>query len=356
MTAPTIRYQSTPTRLRTRSVRALATPGGAIYLLLAALMVALMVYNPSLSEPDQLMRFVGRIAPMALVALGQYFVVVSGELDLSMGAVIAAQVVLAGNLIGQDPGRIAPVLGMMIVFGIVVGLVNGVITTILRVPSFIATLGTALVISGLTFFATGGAPSGNPVDGFRSIGRGGIDQVPVVGFLPYSVVVLVLLVTAAAWLMRRGFGRMLVSAGDNAEATELSGASVAWLRTRAFILSSSAATVAAVLLVGYAGVSPVVGQGYEFTAITAVVLGGVALGGGRGAVLSAVAAAFALEVLFSLLGFVGVASTWRPAVQGAIILAALGLPLLRWRRVRAEERSGETAAAPTPSPGEETAP
>jgi ribose transport system permease protein len=328
-----------------RLLQGVTTPGGAIFVLLVVLLAALAAYNPSLGEPGQLMRFIGRAAPLAVVALGQYFVIVSGELDLSMGAVISAQVVLAGNLIGQDASRIAPVLALMVLVAIVLGVVNGVLTSLLRVPSFITTLGTALVVSGITFYVSGGAPSGNPVDAFRAIGRGGIDAVPLVGFLPFSVVVLAVLTASAVWLMRRPFGRLLVAAGDNARATELAGASVSWLRLRAFILSALASTVAAVLLVGYAGVSPVVGQGYEFTAITAVVLGGVALGGGRGWVLSAFAGAFVLQVLFSLLDFVGIASTWRPAVQGAIILVAVAVPLISWRRLRF------TRGTARPSPG-----
>lgn len=328
------RFDQAKRPLISRVGHGILSPGGAIFVLLAVLLIALLVYNPSLTDPGQFMRFLGRSAPILIVALGQYVVIVSGELDLSMGSVIAAQVVLAGNLIGQHAERIWPVVGLMIVVAVVIGMVNGVLTTLLRVPSFIATLGTALIISGITFFTTGGAPSGNPVDEFREIGRGGIDGVPLLGYVPYPAIVLVVLLVLAVWLMSRPYGRLLVAAGDNSRATSLTGASVWWLRTRAFLISSIASSIAAVLLVGYAGVSPVVGQGYEFTAITAVILGGVALSGGRGWVLSAVAAALALEVLFSLLDFVGIQSTWRPAVQGAIIIVALGIPLLRVRRGR----------------------
>ncbi len=349
MTAAASRYEVGRLPVARRIVLALATPGGAIHLVLAVLLVLLFLYNPSLGESGQFTRFIGRSAPIAIVALGQYFVIVSGELDLSMGAVISAQVVLAGNLIGQHADRVLPVMALMLVVGLVIGVLNGILTTLLRVPSFIATLGTTLIVSGITFYSTGGAPSGNPVDSFRAIGRAGIDGMPLLGFVPYSVIILVVLVGLAMWLMRRPFGRLLLSVGDNQAATALTGASVWWLRTRAFMLSSIASTIAAVILVGYAGVSPVVGQGYEFIAITAVVLGGVVLGGGRGWVLSAIAAAFALEVLFSLLDFVGVQSTWRPAVQGVIIVVALGAPLLRWNRGR---RNSEPAAPPRPSPGE----
>lgn len=328
----TIRYSAQRQPLFSRTLHSFATPGGAIYLILLALIIILTFYNPSLTDPDQMTRFIGRSAPVAIVAIGQYFVIVAGEFDLSMGAVISAQVVLAGNLIGQEPSRITLVMVLMVFLGAGVGLVNGVLTSLFKVPSFITTLGTALILSGLTFYFTGGAPSGNPADAFRAIGRGGLHDVPMIGFVPYSVLILLLAATGAAWLMKKPFGRMLVAVGDNPTTTALAGARPWWIRTKAFILSSLAATAAAVLMVGYAGVSPVVGQGYEFTAITAVVLGGVALGGGRGAVLSAVAGAYVLESLVSILNFAGIQSTWRPAVQGVIIILALGIPLLRMKR------------------------
>lgn len=143
--------------------------------------------------------------------------------------------------------------------------------------------------------------------------------------------------------------------GDNADAGYFAGASIWRSKTAAFVLSSLSATVAGVLLVGYAGVHPSVGQGYEFIAITAVVLGGVVLGGGRGAVWGALAGAFALETLFTLLNFTAVPSTMRPAIQGAIIIAAVaysGVVFGGRRRARTEQPGdpGPRLAGSTPSP------
>jgi len=142
-------------------------------------------------------------------------------------------------------------------------------------------------------------------------------------------------------LMRRPYGRMLIAVGDNPSAAALAGSRVWWVRTRAFMMSSLSATVAGILLVGYAGVHPSVGRGYEFTAITAVVLGGVVLGGGRGWVLSAAAGAFALESLFTLLNFMGLQATWRDTVQGAIIIIAVAAASRSWQR----KRKGASSAA-----------
>jgi ribose transport system permease protein len=320
-----------------RLSRLLGTPGGVVFVVLLVLLVALVATNPGLTEPGQLARFVGRVAPVVIVTVGQFFVLVSGELDLSAGAIIAAQVVLAGNLIGQDDGRILPVLGLMALLAVVVGLVNGLVTTLLGVPGFITTLGTMLVLGGTTFYLTGGAASGNPTDSFREVGRGGL-EVPVVGYLPWSVLVLAVVLAAGWWLMRRPFGRLLMGVGDNETTVALAGAAVWWLRTRAFILSALLSTVAAILLVGYAGTHPTIGQGYEFTAITGAVLGGVVLGGGRGRLLSAAAGALVLETLLALLTVAGVAATWRPTLQGLIILTALAAGAARWTALRPARR------------------
>ena len=327
------------------------TPGGAVFVFVAVLVVAIVISNPNFGDPGALIRFAGRTAPIAIAAMGQYFVIVSGEFDLSMGAVVTTQVVMAGNLIGQDESRILPVMCLMLLVGVLIGVLNGLATTLLRVPSFIVTLGMMLALTGLVRYLTGGAATGNPVDSFREIGRGGFTGVPVVEIVPYPLLILTVLAIAAVWLMRRPFGRGLISVGDNPDAARLSGTSVWRLKTQAFVLSSLAATVAGIILVGYAGVHPSVGRGYEFTAITAVVLGGVVLGGGRGWVLSAAAGAFALELLFTLLTSLGVPSTWRDTVQGAVIILAVVAGGRAWQFGRRKLTAG-----PPPEPSKPTSP
>jgi ribose transport system permease protein len=316
-----------------------ATPGGAVFVLAAVLLVATIVANPNFGDPEVLIRFLGRTAPIAIAAVGQYYVIVSGEFDLSMGAVISLQVVLAGNMIGDDAGMILPVVALMFLLGALIGVANGLATTVLKVPSFIVTLGMMLALAGIVDYITGGAAKSNPVDEFRQIGRGGIEDVPVLGILPYSLMILIVVCVASVWLMRRPYGRTLIAAGDNDEAARLAGTSLVWLKTRAFVLSSLSATLAGILLVGYAGVHPSVGQGYEFTAITAVVLGGVLLGGGRGWVMSAAAGAFALELLFTFLTALDVIdSAWRETIQGVIIIVAVAVAARAWRAGRRPSR------------------
>ncbi|MCR2783820.1 MULTISPECIES: ABC transporter permease [unclassified Microbacterium] len=318
-------------------IRTLLSPRGAVFLLLIVLLVAVIILNPSFAQPGQIMRFIQRVAPIAIVAIGQYFVIIAGEFDLSQGSLITAQVIIAGNLVGQDDSRTLPVLALMAVFGVMVGIVNGLLTTLLKVPSFIVTLGMMLALLGGVMWWTGGAATGNPADSFRQIGRGGIRDLPLIDFVPWSVLILAAWLALGIWLTTRPLGKTLIAVGDNARAVRYAGARDWWVTTRAFIISSLSATLAAVVLVGHAGVHPSVGRGYEFVAITAVVLGGVVLGGGRGWIVAAVAGAFVLEALFLLMNIAEVPATLRDAVQGVIIIAAVAYSgvAFRARRPRA---------------------
>ncbi|GAA3885644.1 ABC transporter permease [Leifsonia kafniensis] len=327
------------------ALKILVSPRGAVFLLLLVLLVAITILNPNFAEPGQLMRFIQRVAPIAIVAIGQYFVIVGGEFDLSMGSLVTAQVVIAGNLVGQDESRTVPVLIFMFIFGAIIGLINGLIISFLKVPSFIVTLGMMLALLGAVMFWTGGAATGNPADGFRQIGRGGIRDVPVLDFIPWSVLILAAVLALAIWFTKRPFGRTIIALGDNPTAVSYAGVRSWWVKTSTFIISSLSATIAGILLVGYAGVHPSVGRGYEFIAITAVVLGGVVLGGGRGWVVAAVAGAFALEALFTLLNFAGVPSTYRDAIQGVIIIAAVAYSATTFRS-RRRARPTQTSRTP----------
>ncbi|WP_166354338.1 ABC transporter permease [Phytoactinopolyspora limicola] len=307
---------------RTAAGRLFGGGSGTVFALLLLICVVISFVNVTFFEPPSLMAFAKTVAPLVLLAIGQYFVIVSGELDLSVGSLVGAQVVIAARLIDGEESRTIPVLLLMIAFGALVGLINGLITTLLKVQSLITTLGMMLVLFGAVRLWTGGAPTGALSEAFRQPGRGGID-LPVVRQLPWALVILVVFVVAAIALMRSSYGKTLIATGDNERAAAYSGARVWQVRTTAFVLSSVMATFAAVLIGGFAGVTAQVGQGLEFSAITAVVLGGVVLGGGRGTVIGAMGGALTLQALFTLFNQLALPSTIRPAAQGVIIIAAV---------------------------------
>ncbi|RNL86030.1 ABC transporter permease [Halostreptopolyspora alba] len=308
---------------RSAVTRLLGGGSTTVFALLIVIFVGIFTMNPAFAQPPSMLAFAKQAAPLVVLAVGQYFVIVSGELDLSVGSLVGAQVVIAAALIDGAESRTVPVLLLMVAFGVLVGLVNGLVTTVLRVPSIITTLGTMLVLYGAIRLWTGGAPTGALSEAFRRAGRGGIEGVPVVGQLPWAVLIAAAIAAAAVALMRAPYGRVLMATGDNDTAATYSGARVWRVRTTAFVLSSLLATVAGILIGGFAGVTAQVGEGLEFMAITAVVLGGVVLGGGHGAVIAAVGGALAMEALFTLFIQFDLPATIQPTVQGLIIIAAV---------------------------------
>jgi ribose transport system permease protein len=323
-----------PSASRGERVRKALIGTAPIFVVLLALLVWIAIVNPNFLEPPVFLAFLKRAAPLVILAAGQYFVIVSGEFDLSVGSLVTVVVVVAARLIDDDPARTWPVIALLLAMGVGVGVVNGVITTRLRVPSFITTLGMLLILSGAVFLWTGGAPRGALADNFREIGRLGIEDFPVLEQLPWSVLIMLVLGAGAVFLMRAAWGRRLLAVGDNEQAARLSGVRVENMRTVAFVLSGLSAAIAGILLGGFAGVSAQVGAGLEFEAITAVVLGGVALGGGRGTVLAAMAGALTLEALFTLLNLQGVSGALEDTVQGVIIIAAVAFASYRLRGAR----------------------
>jgi ribose transport system permease protein len=325
-----------------------------VYVMLAAILGWIWFLDHDFFEPVTFMAFVKKAAPLVVLAAGQYMVIIAGELDLSVGSLVGAQVVIAAQLLEGEDSRTWWVLLVMLAFGLAVGLVNGLITTYLKVPSFITTLGMMLVLFGAIRRWTGGAPTGELSERFRSFGRGGIEtEVLGVRQVPWSVLIAIAIGIVAVLIMRSSFGRTLIALGDNPVAARFSAVRVERTRITAFVLSSLLATVAGILIGGFGGLTSRVGDGLEFTAITAVVLGGVALTGGRGSVVGAMAGALTLEAVFRLLRQLELATTWQPTVQGVIIVAAVAYA--SWRpslRMPSRHPEPTTQGSPRPTGGE----
>src|SRR6266545_805990 len=262
-----------------------------------------------------------------------WFVLVAGEFDLSVGALMTACVVISARVGEGDPDRTWWIIPLLLGLGVLVGLANGVVTTLLRVPSFITTLGAMLVLGGAVFLWTGGSPTGALADNLRRFGRSGIMGVPLLGQLPYAVlVVVVVTVLATVLLHHTRFGHQVFAVGGGVRAAMLSGVDVWRIRTASFVISALSAVVAAILLAGYAGLSTDSGAGYEFQAITTVVLAGAVLGGGRGSTVATVGGALTLQALFTLLNLFGFARPLRDSAEGLLIIAAGAYTAYRARR------------------------
>ena len=301
-----------------------------VYLILLVLVVAIIFMNPGFAEPSGYMNFLKRAAATAIIATGTTYVIVAGGFDLSLGALITLVVIGSSMLLDNNPDATWWVIAVMLGLGVLVGTVNGLIVCYLKVPSLIATLGMMITLSGVAAFWSRGAPRGYLPDNYRFFGRYNFQDLPLIDLLPVAILVLLVVGLILWWgLHRTNFGRLVHAVGDNPRAARLAGVPVERVRILAFIVSSLSAVVAGILLGGRAGVSVDIGSGYELQAITAAVIGGAQLLGGRGSVPAAIAGALTLEAIFTLLNFLGLPQPVRQVVQGLILIAAVAVAMYR---------------------------
>jgi ribose transport system permease protein len=298
-------------------------PAVVIFLVL---LVLIMCLSPLYRTPTGLMSLLQRAAPLVILTCGQSFVLISGGFDLAQGSLVTLVVIACAMITGGDPSLTAAAIAAALGLGLLVGLVNGMVVSYLKVPSIIATLGTLLSVKGAAMMWSGGAPQGYLPDTLRMFGRAVIRPVPVIGSLPIAVIVLAVAVAVLALLLHATqYGRLLTMIGDNPRAAELAGAPVRPIRLAAFVISSIAAVIAGILLGGFSGVSVDVGTGLELQGTSAAVIGGVVLLGGRGSILGALFGALSLYALFTLLNLIGFPEPMRVAVQGVILIAAAAI-------------------------------
>ena len=282
-----------------------------------------------------IMTFLRTAAPLAILAIGEMFVLALGGFDLSVGAIVTFVVLVSSKLLANDPKNAFPAIMIMLGFAVAIGLVNGLVVNYLRVPSFIATLGMMLLVRGGALYWVGGAPQGYLTENWRAFGRNYIEKVPLFGRVPYALIILIVITIVAYYLFHRThFGKQILAIGDNVRASQLSGVRVRLVRVLTFIICSVLAVIAGIMIGGYGGVNVTIGEGLEMTSIAGCVVGGVLLGGGKGSVLGAIFGAFTLQAIVNLLNLLGLPKPYTDAVQGLLIIGAVayvGLTSMRKR-------------------------
>lgn len=289
--------------------------------LLAILLVVLFVASGKISA-QQVLDNARQAAPLGVIAAGQALILMMGRLDLSVGATAGlANVVLAMSFSGNMDNMI-PALALTLACGLVVGLANGLLVVWLRIPAFLATLATSLVLVGIVLVITGGSPSGSIPAGFRVITEGWLG-----GVLPYSVIIWVLIAAMLMFFVHFTLtGRKMLLSGANIEAARANGIAADRMVILSFIIASLMATLGGILLSAITGMASIgIASTYTIDSIAAVVIGGAVFTGG--VFLSGGAAIGALILFFvqSLLYVLSLPTAARFIVQGAIIIFALAL-------------------------------
>ena len=293
--------------------------GQAPLITLLVLCVATALLTSRFLSPLNLTNILVQSSIMAVIAMGMTFVIVGGGFDLSVGSTVA----LSGCIACMAMLKFGILAGVVagIAVGAAVGLANGLVVAMLRVNPFIATLGSMVLVRGVVYIITGGAPVSGE-DGLPSafIAFGNVRLFGV----HYLVWVPALLLGAlSALLYLTPYGRRIYATGGNKEAAYLSGVAVQRVIASTYIWCGA--------LAGVAEGQPTAGEFYELTAIAAVVLGGASLQGGEGTLYKSVIGVFIMIVLGNGLNLLNVDSYWQRVAVGAVIVAAAAADRLRSR-------------------------
>jgi ribose/xylose/arabinose/galactoside ABC-type transport system permease subunit len=254
-----------------------------------------------------------------ILAMGMMYVIISGEIDLSVGSIVGVSGVTAALLAhpGQFPIFVPILVGLGT--GAIVGLINGVSVAYGGIPSFIVTLGTLTAARGAALMFSGGAPVSDLSGGFRALASARPFGVPVL-----AIYFIVIVLIAAFVLRKTVFGRRIYALGGNREAAKVSGLNIKRLTVAPFVIAGLLAGFCGVLLASrtFTG-SPTAGQSYELDAIAAVVIGGVSMTGGRGKASGVVLGALLIAVIANGLDILGIDSNAQMLIKGAIIVLAV---------------------------------
>lgn len=266
--------------------------------------------------------------PIVFLAIGMTFVLIAGEIDLSVGSTMSLASVMLATLMGGKNGNIVQTIAVTLVACTCVGLINGILITVIRIPSFITTLAMLFILDGINLVWTNGSPPSGLAPAFTNLALAGT------GLLTTGLVVIVAAsYVSAIVLSRTVIGRTLYLIGSNSRSASNCGIPVKLVILRSFMISGLCAGLAGVYATSYTGSGETfLGSGMELTAIAAAVIGGVSLFGGKGTAVNAVMGALILAVIFDLLLLAGASSELQPIVTGIVLL--IGVILYSRRGIR----------------------
>ena len=308
-----------------------------IFAVLALLILVTAILEPRFVETNSLRNLALNASIFAILAAGQTLVLITRNVDLSVGSVLGLSAYFAGDLLSGNQGMPLPlvfVLGMAL--GAACGLFNGILVTWGQVPALVVTLGTLYMFRGLAFLWTDGRQVNAETlpDSFLALGSDSIAGVPIL-----VIFALVVLLAVGQWLRDYRAGRELYAIGSNPEGARLAGVRSNRRVLTAFVLAGALAGLGGVLFTARFGtVDATAGAGYELTVIAAAVVGGVAIFGGTGSVYGAALGALLLGTITSSLIVLRVEAFWQLAAVGALLLLAIAFDRLVALRVDAALR------------------
>jgi ribose transport system permease protein len=291
---------------------------------LVLLSVTLTILSPYFLTIDNLLSIALQTAIIAILALGQVYVIISGGIDLSVGSILALSGVISAQLLVSGwPTALAIVVGILA--GALLGFINGLVITKGNLPPFIVTLGMMGVARGLSLVLTDGLPVSGLPETFTKLGN------ETIFYIPIPVIFLIVVAIISSFILSRTiFGRYVYSIGSNEEAAQLSGINVNFHKLMIYVVCGLLSGLAGVLLTArLVSAQPSAGTGYELDAIAAAVIGGASLMGGVGTVGGTIIGAFIMGVLRNGLDLLNVTPFWQQIAIGVVIVLAVYIDQMR---------------------------
>jgi ribose/xylose/arabinose/galactoside ABC-type transport system permease subunit len=292
-----------------------------IFIAFALLVIVLGIISPPFFNPSNIINILRQTSVNGIIAVGMTLVIITGGIDLSVGALLALSAVIATSFAhpGDWPLIVPVCFGILV--GLSGGLVNGLLIAKKRMAPFIVTLGMMTAARGLALVYTNGRPVINLSDGYNKIGGGYIAGLPV------PVLVFTGIVAFGAFVLHyTRFGRYIFAVGGNELAAKVSGINTDKIKISVYAITGALAGLSGVVLSSRVmSGSASTGQGYELDAIAAVVIGGTSLKGGIGSIAGTIVGALIIGVMNNGLDLMNVSSYWQQIVKGLIIVLAVML-------------------------------
>ncbi len=339
--ASTVNRAASLPRLRLRGAAQWLGPPW-VWAILGLVLIYGFFVIPDFWRWDNLSSVMRQAIPLALVAMGQTLVILTGGIDISVAVVLSLSNTMAMGLMNGSEDAVIYALILPVLAGAAIGLVNGVIVTRVRVPAFIMTLGTASVVQGIVFSYTNYDTYGRPAESVSNIGFATWGPLPALVWLFIPVLLLALVIQN-----RTRPARHLYAVGGDEESARLAGVRIDRIKIGAYVACSSLAALAGIVLTTRTGGGePLAGVGYDWDSIAAVVIGGTALRGGKGGIAGTIVAVLLLATVDNAMNLSDVSSFWQSLVKGTIVMVAVvtaAVVALRPLEVWRTRRAGATA-------------
>ncbi len=276
------------------------------------------VMNPQFISMNNVTNILRQGSYTAIAAVGMTMVIIIGEIDLSAGSLICASG-LVGAMVCKSTNNVVLAVSAALLVGVVVGGSNGVLCAVGKLPGFIATLASMTVLRGLAYIITGGNSVVWTNEAFTKIGTG------YVGIVPIPVIIMLVVIIFGVFLTSKlRFGRYIYAVGGNMEASRWSGIAVVKVKIIVYMIMGVLTSIAGLIVVTRLGSGqPSAGQNFEMDCITAAVVGGTSMSGGRGKIIGTVVGVLLLTVLTNGMTLVGINTYWQQVFKGIIIVVSV---------------------------------